>query len=237
VADGEVLLLADPAFVVNDNFSFWRYQEVEALNRDSLGLGPSGTRLRVDGETMSLSHGATTKRKTISIYNQTEKLNKHPGLFLNYLRTLAEDKGYGWSVDELPEGQKPKREAVASAKATLITEAEDLSREDWVRLSDLRKAGKTTTAQNYAIDKRYWKWKLALDELDPKQLKPYLYDDPLEHFLGLVDIANHQAEDTMGSIQFQGASPASPGAGPSPGLEWDPGRAGARSGDPPEQLR
>ena len=57
VADGEVLLLADPAFVVSDNFSFWRYQEVEALNRDSLGLGEA--RLRVDGETMSLNHGAT----------------------------------------------------------------------------------------------------------------------------------------------------------------------------------
>ena len=71
VADGEVVLLADPAFVVNRNFSFWHYHEVEALNRDSLGLNEA--RLQINGDTMSMGRTATSKRKIISVYNATEK--------------------------------------------------------------------------------------------------------------------------------------------------------------------
>jgi hypothetical protein len=50
---------------------------------------------------MTFAEDVGAKRKTVSIYNATEKLNKHPTIFLDYLRVLAQEKGYGWSVDEL----------------------------------------------------------------------------------------------------------------------------------------
>ena len=42
-----------------------------------------------------------------------------------------------------------------------------------------------------------------VEELDPKALKPYLYDDVFKSFLGLVDVRNHREEDTMQSVKFR----------------------------------
>jgi hypothetical protein len=43
----------------------------------------------------------------------------------------------------------------------------------------------------------------VVEELDPKALKPYLYDDVFKSFLGLVDVRNHREEDTMQSVKFR----------------------------------
>jgi hypothetical protein len=203
VADGEVVLLSDPSFRLNERYDFWQYHEVEALNRETLGIPTGQRRLRADGDVLSFAEDASLKRKTISVYNATEKLNKHPLLFLNYLRTLAEEKGYGWSVDALEEGKKAQREPATFTKARCIAEARDLTLTEASSLSDLRKLGKTTSAENYALEKYHWKRRLVVEELDPKLLKPYLYDDIFRNFLGLVDIANHRTEDTIKSHQFR----------------------------------
>ena len=42
-----------------------------------------------------------------------------------------------------------------------------------------------------------------VEELDPKALKPYLYDDIFKSFVGLVDVRNHREEDTMQSVKFR----------------------------------
>ena len=109
VADGEVVALNDPSFRCDVRYDFWQYQEVEALNREVLGLPAGQRRLRSDDGVLSFAEDAGVKRKTISVYNWTEKLNKHPGLFLKCLRTLAEENGYGWRVDVLEEAAKRKQ--------------------------------------------------------------------------------------------------------------------------------
>jgi hypothetical protein len=203
VADGEVVLLNDPAFLVNANYSFWRFPEVEALNREPLGLAARDRRLRTDGNVMTFAEDVGAKRKTVSIYNATEKLNKHPTIFLDYLRVLAQEKGYGWTVDELQPGQRPTREPAAFTKVNCIVGAGELTVDDYERLSELRKRGKTTSEENYALEKFFWKRFLVVEELDPKALKPYLYDDVFKSFLGLVDVRNHREEDTMQSVKFR----------------------------------
>ena len=35
---------------------------------------------------------ANTKRNNISVFNTVERLNKHPSVFINYLRALASAK-------------------------------------------------------------------------------------------------------------------------------------------------
>ena len=56
----------------------------------------------VNGDDITLTE-RDTKRKTISLYNTVEKLNKHPTVFINYLRVLAQGKGCGFEIDAIAE--------------------------------------------------------------------------------------------------------------------------------------
>ena len=51
-------------------------------------------------------------RKNISVFNEVERLNKHPSLFVNYLKQLARSKGISFDIDEAPyetEEETPSR--------------------------------------------------------------------------------------------------------------------------------
>ena len=46
--------------------------------------------------------GPNTRRKTMSVFNTGEKLNKHPSLYINYLRVLAVGKGMNFTIQGTP---------------------------------------------------------------------------------------------------------------------------------------
>jgi hypothetical protein len=57
-----------------------------------------------DGELMLEESALSKQRKNISIHNEVERLNKHPSLFINYLRVLAEGKGIKFQIQSPPGG-------------------------------------------------------------------------------------------------------------------------------------
>ena len=74
-------------------------------------------------------------RKSISIYNTVERLNKLPKLFINYLRRLAEAKGIKFEVQaKTEEKTTTKRKTKTNAKVEQILKARDLAPEEYERL-------------------------------------------------------------------------------------------------------
>jgi hypothetical protein len=141
------------------------------------------------------------KRKTVSIYNETENLNKHESVFINYLRSLALRKGYGFEIDQAEQGDKIARPE--NAKVASILEAEDLDDEEFERLDHLKKMGKTTTEENRQVEKHYQQRLLETTELDEKQLKYFLNNrDALDYFLALLDLKNKWLADTRKDIHL-----------------------------------
>ena len=189
----EIPLLRDPSFKVNRNFHFWRFKEVEELNRATVNK----LTLECHGEVLTLAP-EDKKRKQISVYNTVEELNKNPAIFLNYLKVLAEEKGYGFTIDTVPE-KMPGREPVGNPKLKGIINARDLTDQEYDELSDLKSQGKTDTEQNFAVEKHYWKQFLVTEQLEEKELLNYMYGDRFKHFVALIDIDNHFREDTLKS--------------------------------------
>ena len=98
---------------LNSNFNFWRFAEVQEQNSHIV----ENTRAEFvfeDGEIKVKENALSKHRKSISIYNTVEQQNKHPKLFINYLRVLAEAKGIKFEIQAKPEGntttrKKPKQ--------------------------------------------------------------------------------------------------------------------------------
>ncbi len=88
---------------LNSNYNFWRFAEVQELNKHTV----DETRAEFifeDGEIKMQENVLNKHCKSISIYNTVEQLNKHPKLFINYLRRLAKAKGIKFEVQAKPEG-------------------------------------------------------------------------------------------------------------------------------------
>ena len=66
------------------------------LNLESVQQGLQWT---VHGDEMRLSSTIDQRRKNISVFNHVEQLNKHPSLFVNYLKTLVIAKGMTFEMD------------------------------------------------------------------------------------------------------------------------------------------
>ena len=200
VEDGRMDIVNDARFALNNNFNFWKYKEVLELNMDTVQQGLQWT--VSDGE-MRLSGKIDQRRKDISVYNNVEKLNKHPSLFLNYLKTLVLGKGMTWEVDQGTfEGPKGEPAKATNYRLEATIGAKDLTRAEFEELSELKKQGKTTTEENFQVDKHYWQRYLVTKELDPDMLKEFMYDcDPLKNFLTLIDARNHQREDNLKSAK------------------------------------
>ena len=73
----------DPFLNINNNHNFWTYKEVCVLNKDTV---QPGMRFVVTGSQLRLTDNVDTKRKSISVFNEVERLNKHPSLFINHLK-------------------------------------------------------------------------------------------------------------------------------------------------------
>ena len=115
---------------LNGNFNFWRFAEVQEQNKHTV----DETRAEFifeDGEIKMQENALNKHRKSISIYNTVEQLNKHPKLFINYLRRLAEAKGIKFEVQAKTEGTTTtKRKTKANVKVEQITRARDLTPEE-----------------------------------------------------------------------------------------------------------
>ena len=71
-----------------------------------------------DGELRVEESALSKQRKNISVYNTVETLNKHPSIFINYLRVLAGLKGIKFQIQAVPEEQKgqPKKKKTKANK-------------------------------------------------------------------------------------------------------------------------
>ena len=66
-----------------------------------------------------------------------------------------------------------------------------------------KKMGRTTTDENLQFTKCFWKRFLVQDKLDPELLTEFMFDNnPLDNFVSLVDIRNHEKEDNLQSAKF-----------------------------------
>jgi hypothetical protein len=193
VHEREIPLLNDPSFKVNKNFNFWKFKEVEQLNLATVNRST----FEYFGETILLEPH-DQKRKQISVYNTVEELNKNPAIYLNYLRVLAEEKGYEFNIDPVPE-KLPNRPKAANPKLIGILNAKDLTDSEYDELSEKKSQGKTTTEENFAVEKHYWKKFFNKEHLDEKELVNFMYGDTYNNFLALIDINNHFRDDTLKS--------------------------------------
>lgn len=120
---------------------------------------------------------------------------------MNYLKTLAISKGYGFTIDQPAEGEKPTITRAKHAKVALIAEAEDIDDEEFDRLDLLKKMGKTTTEENFMVEKHCQQRQLETEILDEKQLKHFIHNrDALDYLLALIDLENKWLRDTSKDI-------------------------------------
>ena len=200
VQDGEIPILNDVQFRINSNYNFWKFKEVEELNRNKVSTN-GGLEFEVNGDEITMTE-RDTKRKTISLYNTVEKLNKHPTVFINYLRVLAQGKGYGFEIDAIAEDGTGEKLDKATSKIVNTMEAKEIDDNEYEQLRRKRRAGKTTSEENFAVEKHYWQKFFVSQELDEKLLKHYMYDNVFNNFLGLIDLDNHRKVDTLESQRF-----------------------------------
>jgi hypothetical protein len=157
-----------------------------------------------DGEIQFKESALSKHRKSISIYNTVERLNKHPSLFINYFKVLAEAKGIKFEVQAKPEGKEGQRKkSKTTAKIDRILDARDLEPKEYDELRRKKKLGKTTSKENAEVEKCFWQQRFSTSKLDPDILKNFIYgNDPFRNFLALVDIRNHRSEDNLRSEKF-----------------------------------
>jgi hypothetical protein len=195
---------------INRNRCFWKYKEVLELNQHTV---QPGARFVITGNRLTLAESVDTRRKNISVFNTVERLNKNPSLFINYLRVLAEGKGMGFVIDQAiapraeaeaeGEGETRAKDARTNYKLQSILHAKDLTASEYDELSTKKKMGKTTTEENFQVERCFWQRYLVQKEIDPDLLLEFIYDNnPLDNFVGLIDIRNHTKEDNLRSAKF-----------------------------------
>jgi hypothetical protein len=201
VESDRIDILNDPMFKINKNHNFWTYKEVMELNKANVENTPIAWMMR-EGY-LEIDKGMHTRRKTVSIYNIVERLNKHPSLFINYFKKLCISKGMDFQIQAKPAEQKTKKTKTKNYKIDAILQAKDLTNDEFDELSEKKKAGKTTTEQNYQVDKHYWKRHLATKTLDEDVLKAFVFNKHLlANFLAMIDEQNHEVEDNLRSSKL-----------------------------------
>ncbi len=159
---------------VNKNNSFWKHAEALELNK-GIVLGGSGWTLAgalapqegnakalpfawtVSNGMLRFSDKFDTRRKNISALNHVERLRRHPSLFLNYHKLLATNKGMNFAIDESkPEGGSESKEPRTNYKLQSTKQTEDLTMEPHEEPTARKKMGKTTTEDNFKVDRFFW---------------------------------------------------------------------------------
>ena len=195
-------VLNDPTLKINDNHNFWTSKEVLELNKAAVDNTPLA--FMVKEGYLEIDKERHSRRKTVSIYNTTEKLNKHTSLFINYLKGMCISKGMDFQITQRPaDSPKAKKTNTKNYKVEAILAAKDLTNDEYDELAKLKKTGNTTTEQNCQVDKHYWKRYLATKELDEQVLKAFVFSKKLlTNFLTLIDEKNHEVEDNLRSSKL-----------------------------------
>ena len=143
-------------------------------------------------------------RKNISVFNEVERLNKHPSLFVNYLKQLARSKGISVNIDEAPHEKavSTAKDATTNYRLQAIRDAPNITPIEYEELVTQKKMGQTTTEDNFKVDRHVWQQFFVQDEPDPKLLGEFMYgNNPVNHFLSMKDLRNHHEEDNLRSAQ------------------------------------
>jgi hypothetical protein len=84
-----------------------------------------------------------------------------------------------------------------------IMNATDITKDEYDMIARRKRRGETTVEENAQAERYFWKRYLAQDDLDPKLLLEFMYDNnPLNNFLSLIDERNHLKEDNLRSAKF-----------------------------------
>ena len=208
VEDPRMDVLSDSMLKINRNYNFWRFGEVLELNRATVQT--TGLEFLVDGEhhLQVVENERNMRRKTVSVHNMVETLNKNPSVFVNYLRVLATGKGMEFRIEGGEEQQEAEGQARKSRgknyRVSAVMEAPDIDAEEYERLSERKKVGKTTPQENYKVEKHFWQRFLVMPELDESVLKDFMFTRNLfGNFLALVDLRNHEAQDNLRSANLR----------------------------------
>ena len=97
VEDPNMDFLNGDGLSIHSYYNFFKYAEVLELNKHAV----ANTRpefLIEDGRMRVAENEANAKRKSISVFNTVERLNKHPSVFINYLRVSALTKGMTFTI-------------------------------------------------------------------------------------------------------------------------------------------
>ena len=124
------------------------------------------------------------------MFNEVERLNKHPSLFVNYRKQLARSKGISANLDEAPheKAESTAKGATTNYRLEAIQKAPNITDTEYEELVTQKKPGQTTTEDNFKVDRHFWQQFLVQDDPDPKLLVEFMYgNNPLNHFLSLID--------------------------------------------------
>ena len=146
VEDPSMDFLNGEGLKINSNHNFWKYSEVLELNKQTV----TNTRpefLIEDGRMRFAENEANAKRKIISVFNTVERLNKHPSVFINYLRVLALAKGMTFNIQYPPAEEAPAEEQATperkktkvERRASSIANAKDLTQDEYDEVSKRKK--------------------------------------------------------------------------------------------------
>ena len=84
-----------------------------------------------------------------------------------------------------------------------IIDEPNIDASEYEELMKRKKIGQTTAEDNFKVERHFWQRYLAQKEPDPKVLDKFMSgNNPLNHFLSLVDMRNHHKEDNLKSAKF-----------------------------------
>jgi len=165
------------------------------LNRQAVNATRDDELIVEDGIRTFGESEKSKRRKTMSVFNTTEKLNKHPSVYLNYLRVLVEGKGMKWQAADEEAPPKPPQ---TNYKLTAIMNALDIDNDVFEDIGLRKKMGKTTTDENFQWEKMFWKRYFSVEQLDETVLRNFMFgNNPLKNFLSLIDLENYEQEDNL----------------------------------------
>jgi hypothetical protein len=115
---------------------------------------------------------------------------------------LASAKGMGFEVQQLEEDEKPTVSKPKNYKVSAVLEAPEINSDEFEELSAKKKQGKTTTEQNFKVEKHFWQRFLATKELDEAVLKAFMFEPAMfKNFLSLIDLKNYEKQDNLRSAK------------------------------------
>ena len=122
----------------------------------------------VEDSKLTMSEGIYQRWTIISVSNTVERLNKHPTLYLNYLKLLVESKGMRFTVDKEPLAtdctNTSTRDREKNYKLQSILHARNIAELEFEEIGRRKKKGQTTTEENANCQRHYYNKLLALDK-------------------------------------------------------------------------